>query len=379
MKTPIKLKKRAKIKRPSKSPFLLLNNLLSIELSSSKSRIKLSFFESFYRELFALTTAGLSIIAALEVLAENVKKKEERQLLSHLMNSLLNGLELSTSLQNSKAFKPYDITSIKIGEETGSLTEVLQDLSNYYTSRIKLNKEVLSALSYPALVLVVALGVILFMLNFLIPMFEDIFKRMGGELPAITQTLIGVSEFLRENTGALVLGTCLLILGGMYLKRYYKVRRMLSQTLLKTPIVGPLIRLVYLGRFARAMYLLLKAKVPILQALDLVNQMILFIPLNEALSKAKNEIEKGGNLSQGLQKEALFDLRFRALLKVAEQSNSLALVFNRIALQYAQELTYRSKLMRELLEPLVIIGLGLIVALILVAMYLPIFNMNSGL
>lgn len=373
----IKLKKKQKAR--VNSGVKQLSDLLTRDISFKKKRQKLQFFEAFYKELNALTASGLSVVESLELILENIKSTEQRLIVKAIINQLIQGKELSYALKCVDVFSAYDINSVRIGEQTGSLNNVLADLSNYYTSRIKLKKEIVSALSYPVLVLVVAFGVILFMLNFLVPMFEDVFNRMGGDLPRITRLMIDVSVFFRSNSILLLFLILALFLTILYFRKYKKFRRLSSLTLLKLPVIGALLRLIYLGRFSRAMYLLLHAKVPLLESLNLVSQMISFVPLNDSIKDAMNQIESGGVLSEGFEGSILFDKRIIALIKVAEQSNNLSLVFNRIAEQYSEELSYRSKLLRELIEPIIIIVLGLVVAIILVAMYLPIFNMNTGL
>lgn len=335
--------------------------------------------EALYQELGMLLSAGVDIKTTLDLQVQQ-HKPPLRELLASLRDAVVGGSTVAAALQQSGQFSPYEYYSVQIGEETGRLAPILQELARYYTRQIKQRRQMTQALAYPVLVLATAVGAVLFMLRFIVPMFADVFKRFGGELPPLTKAIVGLAALVREQAGPALLGLVALVLLGRWALRRPAYQHALGRGLLLVPILGPLLRGVYLGRLCGALALLSGAHVPLLQALALARQMLGFAPLVRALHVAEGQVLGGTALHASLAEFGyLFDARFVALVKVGEEVNKLDYFFGLLAQQYSEEVDHRAALLSTALEPVIIIFLGLVVGLILVGMYLPIFQISNSI
>ncbi len=332
---------------------------------------------AFYLETGMLLGAGVDIKTALDLQVQQ-HRPPLRTVLAQVRDAVVGGRGVAAALQDSGQFSAYEYHSVQIGEETGRLADILDELARYYTRQIKQRRQLVQALAYPALVLATALGAVLFMLRFIVPMFADVFARFGSELPPLTRAIVGLSAAVRAQLlpalGAL-LGLGLLL---RWLARRPAFRYALSRALLAVPVLGPLLRGVYLGRLCGSLALLTGAHVPLLHALALARQMLSFAPLARALEAVEARVLAGASLHGSLAEFGhLFDARLVALVKVGEEVNKLDYFFALLAQQYGEEVDHRSALLSTALEPVIIIFLGLVVELILVGMYLPIFQISN--
>lgn len=335
--------------------------------------------EGLYQELGMLLSAGLDIKTALDLQVAQHRPPLQTTL-AQLRDTVVSGSTVAAALQQSGQFSAYEYYSVQIGEETGRLATILQELARYYTRQIKQRRQLVQALAYPVLVLGTAVGAVLFMLRFIVPMFADVFKRFGGELPPLTRAIVGLAALVREQA----LPTLWIIIGLVFLARWVLRRPAaqyaLSRALLWLPVVGPLLRGIYLGRLCGSLALLTGAHVPLLQALALARQMLSFAPLVEALRVIEERVLGGASLHTSLVEFSyLFDARLIALVKVGEEVNKLDYFFTLLSQQYGEEVDHRAALMSTALEPIIILFLGLVVGLILVGMYLPIFQISNSI
>jgi type IV pilus assembly protein PilC len=335
--------------------------------------------EGLYQELGMLLSAGLDIKTALDLQVAQHRPPLQATL-AQLRDAVVGGSTVAAALQQSGQFSAYEYYSVQIGEETGRLATILQELARYYTRQIKQRRQLVQALAYPVLVLGTAVGAVLFMLRFIVPMFADVFKRFGGELPPLTRAIVGLAALVREQA----LPALGLIIGLVFLIRWVlrrpAARYVLSRALLWLPVLGPLLRGIYLGRLCGSLALLTGAHVPLLQALALARQMLSFAPLVEALRLIEERVLGGASLHASLAEFGyLFDARLVALVKVGEEVNKLDYFFTLLAQQYGEEVDHRAALMSTALEPVIILFLGLVVGLILVGMYLPIFQISNSI
>lgn len=333
--------------------------------------------ESFYLELSTLFSAGLDIKSCLELLVEERGEKNEKFLLGEILDQLIRGDSFSQSLQKTKQFSPYEYFSIQIGEESGQLSKVLDQLSLYYSSKLKQRRKILSALSYPVIIIITAVGAVAFMLSFVVPMFKDIFSRFGGELPALTKWIIGLSDYIYENFYFILVIMGVSIVGLMYFTRLPTFKRISTRLILRTPILGRLVASIHLATFCASMSLLLTAKVPLLKAISLIQSMVPFNPIKDSLTEIEIAILQGENLYICMSKFSIYDKKMLALVKVGEEVNKLDFFFEQLNQKYVQEVDYNTSMLGTIIEPLIIILLGIMVALILIAMYLPMFQMSN--
>lgn len=333
--------------------------------------------ESFYNEFCALLDSGVDIQRALALLIDEQTKKRLKAILEQVQQALIGGQSLYEALKNSGHFSAYEYQSVKIGEETGRLKIVLQHLSDFYAEKVKLKRQLVGVFTYPGFVILVTFGVLYFMLNSVVPMFEDVFKQFGQELPQLTQKIIWLSKnftsFMIYFGGAIILSSVY-----FYTQRKEEwFRKAQANFLLRIPVFGVLIKKVYLARFCQSFSLLLSSKTPLVQSIDLVEEMIGFYPFEEAMREVKKVVVSGGHFSEGLAKFPIFDKRFVSLVKIAEEINQLDKTFERLTKQNQEEIEYRTKLIGTIIEPLIIIVIGAIVGVIMVAMYMPMFNLSN--
>lgn len=333
--------------------------------------------EAFYIELGVLLKAGLELKDALELIANEQKKEVDKQLFLNIINDLIAGKNLSEAIKVQKKFSEYEYYSIQIGERTGTLQNVAEELGNFYKRKNEQRRTVINALSYPIVVLCTAFLAVLFMLQFVVPMFADIFKQNKVELPWITQKIIVISNGFSKYYWVLFVFIILVFVFIRVFKNKEWYQRLTSMILLKTPFVGEFVRKVKLAQFTQAISLLVGAKVPLLNGIQLTKNMIEFYPLQKALEKVENNILVGKTLHESILLEPIFDKKMGSLIKVAEETNQTETIFNRLTYQYNQEIESKSKMISATVEPLIIVVLGGIVAVILVSMYLPMFKLSS--
>ena len=331
---------------------------------------------TFFSQLQTLIRSGLSFSRAFELIIEGAKTKE-KALYVRIFDEVVSGKELWRSLEADKDFTELDRSVVRIGEETGRLVDALAFLTDYYQKREEQKRMVTSALSYPIITLSIAVIVLVFMLLVVVPMFEQVYARMGGELPAITRQIIGMSE-----SAPAVLGIMVLLGLSMYGVRHMfgssdKYQSITSGIVMRLPLVSGLIRKYQVSRFSRIMHLLVSSDIPILQALYLMRGIITFYPYRQSIEEVCRMIEKGQTLTGGMDKyENLYGKRFLVLLKVGEETNSIEQMLLTQANNTNAELEHEIKQLNNIVEPFLILAIGIIVAFVLIAMYMPMFKMG---
>lgn len=338
----------------------------------------MDFKRTFFSQLQTLVRSGLSFSRAFELIIEGAKSKE-KDLYVRIFDEVVSGKELWRSLEVDKAFTELDRSVVRIGEETGRLVEALAFLTDYYQKREEQKRMVTSALSYPIITLSIAVIVLVFMLLVVVPMFEQVYARMGGELPAVTRQIIRMSESAPAVFGIMVL-LGLILYGVKYMFGFSdKYQSITSGILMRLPLVSGLIRKYQISRFSRIMHLLVSSDIPILQALRLLCGIIIFYPYRESIKEVCQMIEKGYTLTDGMSRyENLYGKRFLVLLKVGEETNSIEQMLLMQANDTNAELEHAIKQMNNIVEPLLILGIGIIVAFILIAMYMPMFKLGNS-
>lgn len=334
--------------------------------------------EWFYSELSILFSAGVDIKTALELVATQQTKVKYREIFTAIKDRVVGGENLSIALRDSGYFTAYEYYSLQIGEESGKISEVLNDLAKFYEGKIKQKRQLVSSLSYPLVITCTAFGAIFFMLKFVVPMFADVFKRFKTDLPPLTQFIIDASDIFSSYFLLFILGAFVLTLFFFINRKKEWLRKVTSTVILKTPFLGELVRKIYLARFCHSMNLLISAKTPLLNALDLVRKMAGFYPIEVSLQNIKTMILSGESFHSALSKHPIYNNRMVSLVKVAEEVNQLDVIFGKLSKQFTNEVEHQTSLISSLLEPVIIIFLGLLVAVILVSMYLPLFKLSSS-
>jgi type IV pilus assembly protein PilC len=335
--------------------------------------------EDLYTELSVLLKAGVQLKVAIDLVAESQKKKEVKSILEEISNEIVLGKNLSEIMKDQKVFTPYEYFSIRIGEETGTIDKVTKQLGEFFNQKNEQRRLITSALVYPVIILFTALLAVIFMLSYVVPMFESIFKQNQVELPTITRFIIACSELINEK-GYLILFLIIILWFGRKLinkKQWYRSWK--DRLLLRLPFIGKYIKTIYLAQFTQAMTFLTTSKVSMVNSIELVKKMLNFYPLQIALEEIEKDIIQGISLSKSISKHNVFGSKMFALIKVAEETNQTEFIFKRLHDQYSSELKQKSKTLTVTLEPVLIIVIGAIVGFILIAMYLPMFKLSSVL
>jgi len=364
---------KAKVQDGFKKPLLQREITLFGKSFSNKKK------EDFYTELSVLLQAGITLKEALKLIEEGQKKEQHRTLLAAIGNDLTSGRSFSEALMGRKEFSEYEYYSIKIGEESGTLHRIAEELGQFFAKKNEQRRNLINALTYPMIIMVTAILVVVFMLRMVVPMFQDIFEQNQVELPWITRMIVSMSNKIGSYGWGIVAVFLIVVFLRKVLFGIRWFRRRMDYALLKMPYLGNFLKAVYLSQFTRAISLLSASRVPLVESIELSGKMIGFYPLNDVLEKVEENILQGKSLSNSLKGNAMFDNKMVSMVKVAEETNKTEFMFERLNHQYAIEVEQKSKLLSTLLEPFIILMVGICVGVILVAMYLPMFRLSSVL
>ncbi|WP_196896056.1 type II secretion system F family protein [Aureivirga marina] len=351
------------------------SNLLTTSLF--KTTFKDKHKKKFYKNLLQLLSSGVNLKKAIDILQEQSTNKSEKEVLVLLGESLTKGKTLESSMKQTDKFTPYEYYSIKLGEETSSLDKVLDQLYLFFERKEQMKKQITTVLTYPVFVLLITFGVLAFMMSSVVPMFADVYKQFGGDLPNLTKKIIYISENFRTYL-FIFFGVILVIsiIVAMY-KNTTTYRKIVSGFVLKIPFFGTIVKTIFLTRFCQSMSLLLSAKTPLISALQMVEKMIRYYPIEITIKPICKEVIEGQSFGNTIEKYKVYDRSMVSIIKVAEEINELDTIFKQLSDQYADEVSHKTKIIGVVLEPLIITFIGLIVGVILIAMYMPMFNLSN--
>ncbi|HEY9826158.1 MAG TPA: type II secretion system F family protein [Stenomitos sp.] len=355
---------------------LQLSGDLEINLDFLSS-IKVKDRAIFSRQFAALVNAGVALVRGLGVMADQCTNKKMKKILLQVNADVQQGMSLSEAMRaHPEAFDQLYVAMIQAGETGGVLDEVLNRLSKLLEDQTRLNNQIKSALAYPVVVSLIAVTIFFGMVIFLIPIFDGIFKQLGGTLPAFTQMLVNLSVFLRTPQYAV---TFIIFVGGLVfgLRQYYKTRtgrETIDRLSLRVPLFGDLIQKTAVARFCRTFGSLSRSGVPILTALEIVRDTAGNQVISNAIDEARREVQGGGMLSLALQKEKVFPVLATQMINVGEETGEIDKMLMKVADFYEDEVEQAVKAMTSIMEPIMIVVLGGMVGSILVAMYLPMFQ-----
>ncbi|MDR3614882.1 MAG: type II secretion system F family protein [Candidatus Obscuribacterales bacterium] len=335
----------------------------------------------FSRQFAAMVSSGVAMLRTLTIIVDQCKNRRMKKELDEVRTSVESGLSLSDALSRHPiVFDRLYISMVKAGETGGILPEVLMRLAEFLETRQKLNAKVRSAMVYPSVVLAIAVLVFWAMLTFVLPIFQGLFKQIGGELPAYTQFLINLSEYMRSPWMALFVIS--VGVGVFFLRRFHKTEQgkyYIDGILLSLPLVGELIRKVAIARFSRTFGTLIRAGVPMLSALDVVKDTSGNAVVAKAVATVYNEVRQGGTISKPMAKNNIFPPMVTQMVAVGEETGKLDDMLSKVADFYDMEVEHQVEQMTSLLEPIMVVGIGGIVGSVVVGMYLPIFTVINEL
>lgn len=353
------------------------DRLFSTKIRFGRDELPMAQKEEFYAEASILLGSGLDIKACLSVIISEQTKKKQKELFETISEKIVNGKNLSDSLLETKKISLFEYYTLKIGEETGRLAEVLKQLAGHYNKKIKQRRQIINTFSYPALVLGTAILVVVFMMTFIVPLFEELFNRFQGELPALTRVVLKSSKFISANISIILFFTVSLATALFFARHHPAFRRLSASLVLRIPLLNTILIRIYLSKFCQTMALLNSARIPILTSIELSAKIIGFYPFEKALEDVRRRIINGDLLYQALRRHAVFDPKIISLTKVGEEVNQLNVIYQKLSEQYHDEVQHKMTVLDSILEPVLIIFIGLFVAIVLISMYLPMFKMSN--
>ena len=333
--------------------------------------------EVFYHELYSLVKSGLDLKNAIELINDGNQNKNLKKIYDSIVEGLDEGKNLSSIMEEMRTFSSFEYYCVEIGEEIGQLPTILYDLAQYYKNKNKLSKQVKSALTYPTVVLLTAFLAVYFMMEFLIPMFSDIFGRYNTELPYLTKVIVNVSNSFSSYSLIFISVLISIALGISLFRSKPWFRKYSSSFLLHAPLVASFVRLNYQSRFCYTMALMLRSKADLMTAIQLTRKMIHFYPIEKALFDIEAGLEQGSSLHSKMKEHSVFSNKITHFVKIAEEVKMLDEAFSNLSNQFSSELDYRTGILSSLMEPILIVVLGLLVGTILVALYLPMFQIST--
>jgi len=344
-----------------------------------KPKVKPKDVMIFTRQFSTMIDAGLPLVQSLKVLGDQTENPTFKNALRDINNSVQSGSTLSDSMRKyPKTFDELYCNLVAAGEAAGILDSILKRLAEYIEKAEKLKRKVKSAMAYPVIVLFVAISVIIILLVFVIPTFKEVFAGFGKELPALTQAVVDLSELLINHFVLVAGGTA--ALGFAFFKggKTPTGKRLLDTFSLKLPVFGDLLRKVAVAKFSRTLATMLQAGVPIISSLDIVASTAGNKVIEEAIIESRIAIAEGRSLTDPLMESGVFPGMVTQMIAVGEEAGALDAMLLKVADFYDDEVDAAVDAVTSLIEPILIVFLGVTVGTIVIAMYLPIFAMGDA-
>jgi len=335
----------------------------------------------FTRQLSTMIEAGISLVQAMTALYDQCDPKRQKSL-RHIISDVTTRVQGGESFHESIAKHPrvFDrlfVSMVKAGEHGGLLAEILDRLAGFLEASARLRKKVKSAMTYPVIVICIAMAITTFLIVKVVPIFGEIFKDFGSKLPAPTQFLIDVSDFMRGEWYFLVLAVFGTFFGIRTFLRSTRGKQIWDKWKLKLPVFGPLIHKICMSRFARTFAQLIRSGVPILEVLDIVGGASGNHVVEMSIRGVSSDVEKGDNLSVALSKKPIFPPMMLRMVAAGEATGKIDTMLEKMADFWDEEIEAMLDALTSLIEPMLIVFLGVIVGGIVIAMFLPIFKLNE--
>jgi type IV pilus assembly protein PilC len=349
---------------------------LNIELFA---RVKPAELAVATRQLSTMITSGMAILRALSVLENQTKSKLLKDTLASVRGDVEAGLLLSDALErHPKVFNPLYVAMVRAGEAGGVLDASLRRTADQLEKDASLRRQIRAATIYPALVISFALMVLIALVAFLIPVFQGVFKQFGGHLPALTQVMVGLSGLIRHQWYIVIVVVGALTFAFLKWKRSKRGRPQWDAFKLRIPMkIGDVVQKVAIARWSRTLSSLTAAGVPILQALDITGTTAGNAVLEQAMDSVITSVKSGGTISEPLRNAKVFPPMVAHMVGVGEETGALDAMLSKIAEFYEDEVDAAVKALTSILEPAMIILVGGIVGVIVVSMYLPLFDVYN--
>ena len=334
----------------------------------------------FCRQFSTMIDAGLPIIQCMDILHAQQENVTFKKMLKSIKEQVESGSTLADSLKKyPNQFDDLFVNMVAAGEAGGILDTILQRLSAYMEKAAKLKSQVKGAMTYPIVTLIIAVLVVAIILVFVIPVFEEMFADMGGTLPTPTLIVIAMSDFVKSKVHWIIIGT---ILFTWAFRKYYRTekgRKVVDATVLKLPVFGMLLRKVAVAKFTRTMGTMLSSGVAILEALDIVAKTAGNKSIERAIYSVRSGIAEGRTMADPLAESGVFPAMVCQMISVGESTGALDAMLQKIADFYEEEVDQAVENMTALIEPFMLVFLGIVIGGLVISMYLPVFKMAGNL
>lgn len=341
-------------------------------------RVKIDELVVFSRQLATMVNAGIPLVTALDILAEQMEKPSFKKIISQIRDDIETGSSLSGAMgKHTNIFSGFFVNMVKAGESSGMLDEILDRVATYLEKTSALQKKIKSALMYPVVVTIMAFGITTFLMIKVVPVFSEIYEGFGAQLPGPTLFMLNTSKVMRQYFYAVI---AILIIAGVIIGRYIKTdkgKTQLDTIKLKLPILGILIKKVAVGKFTRTLSTLVKSGVPILNALEIVSKTADNRVIEAAVDKVRENVKEGESIADPLLRSGAFPPMVVRMISVGEQAGELEKMLAKIADFYDQQVDAAVSGLTSLIEPLIIAFLGLVIGSIVIAMFLPILQISE--
>lgn len=346
-----------------------------ISLPSFGPKVSLKDLAVMTRQMATMISAGLSLLRALSILAEQSENKELAKVIGHVRNDVEAGVSLSDAMGRSPdVFPPLMVNMIRAGEIGGFLESSLLSVASNYEAEVKLRGQIKSAMTYPVVVFCMAIVAVIGMLLFIVPIFEQMFKDLGGALPAPTQFLVLLSGLMKFIVPAMVVFLVVFSVWWRKHKDDESVRSRLDPLKLKIPVFGPLFQKVAISRFTRNFGTMMGAGVPILQALSIVGETSGNWVIERAVKDVQESVRSGQSLSGPLAQHPVFPPMVVQMIATGEDAGALEIMLAKISEFYDQEVEATTEQLTSLIEPLMIGVIGVLIGGMVIALYMPMFS-----
>jgi type IV pilus assembly protein PilC len=348
------------------------------EQKISKKKMKIEEVVIFTRQLATMVDSGIPLVQALDVLAEQMENADFREVISDVRDAIETGSSLSEGLSHHpRIFSTLFVNMVRAGESSGMLDDILERLANYLEKTSALQRKVKSSFIYPSLVITMAIVITSILIFKVVPTFEGIFTSLGGELPMLTRILINFSHFAKRGAPFIIVG--LFLLGIIFVKIIHteKGRMRFDRAMLRLPVIGLMLRKVAIARFSRTLSTLVKSGVPILNSLEIVARTAGNKVIEGAVDEVRKNIREGENVAEPLARSGVFPPMVTRMIGVGEQTGELEKMLSKIADFYEEQVDVAVSGLTSLIEPVIIVFLGVVVGGIVAAMFLPIFKITQ--
>lgn len=350
----------------------------SIKKLFSKRRLSNKEKGEFFTQLGVMLQSRISLIRALEILADQSKRERSRTIIASLGEEIRKGNSLAGALASRpEEFDNLFVATAEVGQETGRLPEVLTNLASHLEKMDSLKRKILQALAYPAVVLSVAAGAVTFLMIFIVPTFADMFRSFQVALPSSTLFVLGVSDLVSEYGyyAAALLLACILVIRSI--GRTTILKSKVDHYALRLPLIGEMLLKNHVARFCRTLGTLLHAQVSLVEALQVTQRIFLSKEINEEIGTIMNFVKQGRAVAEPLFASKVFPPMVAQMIAVGEETSELDSMLLKVADYYEKEIDTKIEALSSIVEPVIIVFLGVVVAGILIAMYLPMFDLAN--